>query len=56
MPKIKLSSSQIKNLAKPLVGMAQTIADFYKDPQNEKAYREWYIKKYGCEPKDEVGI
>lgn len=56
MPPIELSSSQITNLAKPIVGMVQTIADFYKDPQNEKAYREWYIRKYGHEPKDEVRI
>jgi len=51
---VELSQSQISNLAKPIVGMAQAIQDFYKDPQNEKAYREWYLKKYGHEPTDEV--
>ncbi len=56
MPLVELSPSQIANLAKPLVGMVQTIADFYKNPQNEQAYREWYIKKYGHEPKDEVRV
>lgn len=51
---VELSQSQMTNLAKPIVGMAQVIQDFYKDPRNEKRYREWYLHKYGHEPKDEV--
>ena len=51
---VELSPAQITNLAKPIVGMAQAIQDFYKDPQNEKRYRDWYFQKYGHEPKDEV--
>lgn len=51
---VELSQSQITNLAKPIVGMAQVIQDFYKDPRNEKRYREWYLHKYGHEPTDEV--
>lgn len=50
----ELSQTQIETLARPLVGMVQTITDFYKNPQNEKRYREWYKQKYGHYPKDEV--
>lgn len=51
---IELTPGQITDLAKPLVGMVQIITDYFKDPQHEKAYREWYIKKYGKEPEKEV--
>ena len=49
-----LSQNQIEDLARPFVGMVDVLKDFYKDPQNEKRYREWYMKKYGHEPTDEV--
>lgn len=51
----ELTQEQVIDLAKPFIGMAQTIRDFFKDPAHEKAYREWYARKYGKEPpKDEV--
>ncbi len=40
MPPIELSQEQVNNLARPIVGMVETIADFFKNPQNEKAYRD----------------
>lgn len=51
---MELTKSQISDLAKPFVGMVQAIKEFYQNPENEKAYREWHRKKYGVEPKDEV--
>jgi len=47
---VELTPVQITNLAKPFIGMVETLKDFYKNPHNEKAYREWYFKKYGHEP------
>lgn len=51
---IELSQEQVNNLARPIVGMVETITDFFKKPQNEQAYREWFFKKYGHYPKNEV--
>lgn len=56
MPPIELSQEQVNNLARPIVGMVEKIADFFKNPQNEQAYRDWYYKKYGQYPKDEVKV
>lgn len=50
----KLTPNQITEMARPFVGMVEALTTFYADPQNEKAYREWYLKKYGHEPTDEV--
>ena len=38
MPPIKLSQEQVNNLARPIVGMVETIADFFKNPQNDAQY------------------
>lgn len=54
MERIELTPWQIENLARPLLGMISTIEEFYKEPQNERAYREWYFKKYGKYPKEET--
>ena len=48
-----LTREQISTLAKPFVGMGQAMADFFKDPQNEQEYQEWYKSKYGHYPHDE---
>ena len=37
-----LSSSQVADLARPLLGMVDTILEYYKDPAHEKAFQEWY--------------
>ncbi len=47
---VELSTAQIETLAKPFVRMVETIKGFYENPKNEKAYRDWYLKKYGHEP------
>jgi hypothetical protein len=51
---VELTQDQITELARPFVGMVGALREFYSDPQNEKKYREWYLKKYGHEPTDEV--
>ena len=44
---IKLSNAQVEDLARPL---AKTITEFYENPDNQRKFIEWHIKKYGCEP------
>ena len=44
MERIELSRAQIKNLATPLVDKVQ---EFYKNPENEQRFREWYEATYG---------
>ena len=51
---MELNTTQITNLARPFVGMVGQIGEFFKDPQNQQAFREWHLSKYGCYPKDEV--
>ena len=50
----ELTNDQITELARPFAGMVDVLKAFYSNPQNENAYREWYFKKYGHEPTDEV--
>lgn len=47
-----LSQSQVVDLASPLGGMRKMVEEFFKDPKNQKKYQEWYLKKYGCKPKE----
>ena len=47
-----LDEKQIMELAKPFVGMVDSLVEFYNDPQNQKKYQEWYVKKYGCLPEE----
>ncbi len=42
-----LTPQQIEDLARPLVYMAETIMDYYKDPAHEAAFQAWYLEKYG---------
>ena len=42
--KVELSKNQIKNLAIPLV---DKVEEFYKNPENEQRFREWYEATYG---------
>lgn len=53
MDTIQLTPQQITDLARPFVGMLDVLKAFYADPSNAKAYREWHIEQYGCEPKVE---
>lgn len=47
-----LDKAQVNELAKPFVAMANTLAEFYNDPENKRKYQEWYFKKYGCKPNE----
>lgn len=47
---IKLTEYQVTDLAKPLVGMIDTIAKFYENPEVKKGFEEWHLKKFGCKP------
>ena len=42
-----LTPAQIKDLAKTVAIIDKTIAGFFDDPDNEKAYQDWYFRKYG---------
>ena len=43
----KGESDVILELARPIARMAQQIMDYYKEPEREKAFQEWYLKRYG---------
>jgi hypothetical protein len=49
-----LSSSQVYDLARPIVGMMEKIMAYYQDPENERAFQEWYQRKYGRPAPDGV--
>ena len=42
-----LTPIQIKDIAKTVASIEQHIKGFYDNPDNEKAYQDWYLKKYG---------
>ena len=42
-----LTTNQIKDLARTVAGIEQHIVGFFDNPENEKAYQDWYFKKYG---------
>ena len=47
---MQLKDRQVDELARLFVGMVDSVREFYSDAQNQKAYQEWYLKKYGCLP------
>lgn len=49
---MQLENAQITELAKPFATMAKSIQEFYNDSENKRKYTEWYLNKYGCEPKE----
>lgn len=49
-----LSSSQVYDLARSIVGMMEKIMAYYQDPENERAFQEWYLRKYGRPAPDGV--
>lgn len=49
-----LSSSQVYDLARPIVGMMEKIMAYYQDPENERAFQEWYLAKFGHPAPDGV--
>lgn len=42
-----LSPNQIKDIAKTVASIEQHIVGFFNNPENEKAYQDWYLKRYG---------
>lgn len=48
---MKLTDNQITELAKNL---ADSIREFYENPQNAKEYQEWHLKKYGYLPGEAI--
>lgn len=53
---MQLDNAIVTELAKPFAKMANSLRDFYNDPQNLKQYREWHLKKYGCLPEGDDEI
>ena len=49
---MQLENTQVIDLAKPFAKMVDSLKEFYNNPENKRKYREWYLKKYGCEPKE----
>ena len=42
-----MSEQTLEEMARHTARMEETIWGFYQDPENEKAYQEWYEKKFG---------
>ena len=49
-----LSPTQVKDLARTVAILSDTIEGFYRNPENEKAYQDWYLKKYGHTEKEAI--
>ena len=48
-----LTPQQIEALARPLAYMADSIIEYYKNPEHEASFQAWYLEKYGHPaPKD----
>ena len=43
----QLTPNQVKDLARTVAGIEQHLKGFFDNPDNEKAYQDWYNKKYG---------
>ena len=43
----QLTPCQINDLARTVAGIEQHLKGFFDNPDNEKAYQDWYFKKYG---------
>lgn len=48
-----LSDAQVTALAKVIASKADSIREFYENPDNQKKYKEWHLKKYGCLPEEQ---
>ena len=42
----QLTPNQVDEFARTVASLQQTIVGFYANPDNEKAFQEWYAKKY----------
>lgn len=50
---MKLMDNQVNELAKNIL---DSIKAFYDDPNNQKAYQEWHLKRYGCLPGEQEAV
>ena len=49
-----LSPTQIKDIARTVAIISDTIEGFFNNPENEKAYQDWYFRKYGHHEKESI--
>lgn len=49
-----LSPTQVKDIASTVAMISDTIESFFSNPENEKAYQDWYLKKYGHTEKESM--
>ena len=49
-----LSQVQVDDLARTVAMISDTIEGFFNNPENEKAYQDWYFKKYGHYEKESL--
>ena len=49
-----LTTNQINEIARTVASIEQHIVSFYGNPENEKAYQDWYFKKYGHHEKESI--
>ena len=49
---LDLTSYQVNELAKPFMGMIDSITKFYENPKVKKGFEEWHLKKFGRKPNE----
>lgn len=42
----QLTTNQVDEIARTVASLHQHIVGFFDNPDNEKAFQEWYAKKY----------
>lgn len=53
---MRIAEQQVIDLARHFVGIRSELEKFFADPDNQKAYQEWYRKKYGHSVDEEVSV
>lgn len=51
---MKIAQQQAVDLAKHFVGIRKELENFFSNPDNQKAYEQWYREKYGHAVGEEV--
>lgn len=47
MADVTMTISQVTDLARPFIAMAEAIVAYYQDPEHEQAFQAWYLERYG---------
>ena len=47
-----LTANQVQDFARTVAMISDNIEAFFSNPENEKAYQDWYFKKYGHTEKE----